>query len=179
VLGVTAKATDIEEGRARLMMASSVISFLLIIKIKINQIFFLNISNTLFFLFNFLSLQVKNNCQAHPQRINPYRSLDNYDPGYQKQWIAAGRLDWIIVWEDSCLPTYRITGQLLCKSTCLLVEDLISVQQIRYWFSELTIEQKNRCVCQERKSWDFSDKWRMIRERDGAVDGKQVPRLCF
>jgi len=59
VLGVTAKATDIEEGRARLMIASSVISFLLIIKIKINQIFFLNTSNTLFLLFNFLSLQVK------------------------------------------------------------------------------------------------------------------------
>jgi len=38
VLGVTAKATDIEEGRAKLMMASSVISFLLIIKLKVNQI---------------------------------------------------------------------------------------------------------------------------------------------
>jgi len=54
VLGVTAKATDIEEGRARLMIASSVISFLLIIKIKINQKKFLNTSNTLILLFNFV-----------------------------------------------------------------------------------------------------------------------------
>jgi len=71
VLGVTAKATDIEEGRARLMIASSVISFLLIIKIKINQNFFLNTSNTLFLLFNFLSLQVKKQLPSSSTKDQP------------------------------------------------------------------------------------------------------------